>query len=640
MQVSDKSSSNRRYPIGAEPVTGGGFSFRVWAPQRSRVVIAIEHGPGAGGRLALERDTSGYFSGVLASAASGTQYRFQLDDDPELLPDPASRYQPKGPLGPSQAVDPRHFRWTDSAWLGARLQGMVLYEMHVGTFTPEGTWRAAAEQLPHLAELGITALEVMPLADFAGSFGWGYDGVNQFAPTRLYGEPDDVRAFVDQAHRHGIAVLLDVVYNHFGGLGNFIGRFTRDYFSDKYKNEWGEPINFDGKNSGPVREFFLTNVRYWVEEFHIDGFRIDASQQLFDTSQPHIVQAIARAARDAAGDRGVVILAENEPQHSRLVRPVEQGGIGLDAVWNDDAHHTAMVRLTGRNEAYYTDYLGTPQEFVSIARWGFLYQGQRYSWQRGRRGSPTFGLPAAAFVNYLQNHDQIANSARGLRVHELTSPGRLRAMTAWLLLIPGTPLLFQGQEFASSSPFFYFADNEGPAAKEVAKSRAKFLAQFRSLATDEMQPSFADPADRKTFERSKLDFADRERHAPMLLLHRDLLRLRREDAVFAAQQAERMAGAVLSADALVLRFFGAGGDDRLLIVNFGRDLHLDPAPEPLLAPVWQHAWQILWSSESSEYGGNGTPPLESDENWRIPGEAAVVLGPRPLADCPQQGAEI
>jgi maltooligosyltrehalose trehalohydrolase len=325
----------------------------------------------------------------------------------------------------------------------------------------------------------------------------------------------------------------------------------------------------------------------------------------------------------------VIVLGENEPQHTQLVRPCQHGGCGLDALWNDDLHHSAMVRLTGRNEAYYTDYLGSPQEFISLAKWGFLYQGQRYAWQKARRGSPTFGLPAATFVNFLQNHDQVPNSARGRRVHELTSPGRMRAMTAYLLLIPGTPLLFQGQEFASSSPFLYFADNDGQRARQVAEGRSKFLAQFPSLATDEMQSVLADPADPQTFQRSKLDFSDRQRNARTLLLHRDLLGLRRDDPAFAAQDADRLAGAVLSADAFVLRFFGPDNDDRLLIVNFGRDLHLDPAPEPLLAPVWQRAWRLIWSSESPNYGGNGTPAVESDDNWRIPGEAAVVLAPAP-----------
>ncbi|HEY5313809.1 MAG TPA: malto-oligosyltrehalose trehalohydrolase [Pirellulales bacterium] len=633
MQSSAHCAENRRYPIGAEIAAEGGVSFRVWAPQRQRIDVVLEGGPGEGDRLALGREAGGYFFGTLPSAAHGTRYRFQLDGQADRLPDPASRFQPEGPFGPSQVVDSARFRWSDAAWPGARLAGLVLYEMHVGTFTPEGSWAAATQELAELASLGITCLEVMPIADFHGRFGWGYDGVNQFAPTRLYGEPDDLRAFVNEAHRQGLAVLLDVVYNHFGSVGNFIGEFSRDYFTDRYSNDWGEPINFDGQNAGPVREFFLTNVRYWIEEFHFDGLRLDATQALYDASEPHIIRAISETAQCAAADRKVIVLGENEPQHAQLVRPCQHGGCGLDALWNDDFHHAAMVRLTGRNEAYYTDYLGSPQEFVSLAKWGFLYQGQRYAWQKARRGSPTFGLPAATFVNFLQNHDQVPNSSRGQRVHELASPGRMRAMTAYLLLIPGTPLLFQGQEFASSSPFLYFADNDAQRARQVAAGRVKFLAQFRSLATDEMQAVFADPADPRTFERSKLDFSDRQRHAPTLLLHRDLLRLRREDPVFATQDAARLAGAVLSNDAFVLRFFGPDDDDRLLIVNFGRDLHLDPAPEPLLAPVWQHQWRLLWSSESPSYGGTGTPPLESDDNWRIPGEAAVVLTRAPRT-CP------
>jgi maltooligosyltrehalose trehalohydrolase len=633
MPASVKKLEKRRYPIGAEVGAAGGVSFRVWAPRCRRVEVVLEGGPGVGDRLRLEVGEDGYFSGTLLAAAAGTSYRYELDGAQQRVPDPASRFQPDGPFGPSQVVDPARFNWSDSAWPGVRLAGQVLYEMHLGTFTREGTWQAAAAQLAELARFGVTCLEVMPIADFDGRFGWGYDGVNLYAPTRLYGEPDDFRGFVDEAHRHGIGVLLDVVYNHLGSIGNFVSEFSRDYVTDRYSNEWGEAINFDGKNSAPVREFFLTNVRYWIEEFHIDGLRLDATQAFFDTSELHIIKAISETAHLAAAGRDVILVGENEPQHTRLVRPCEGGGCGLDALWNDDTHHAAIVRLTDRNEAYYTDYLGSPQEFISIAKWGFLYQGQRYSWQRGRRGSPTFGLPGATFVNFVQNHDQIANSVYGLRVHELTSPGRLRAMTTYLLLLPGTPLLFQGQEFASSSPFFYFADCDGQRATEVAKARAEFLAQFRSYALDEMQELLSDPADPQTFERSKLDFADRQRHAPIYQLHRDLLQLRREDPVFAAQDSACLEGAVLSADAFVLRFFGSDDDDRLLVVNFGRDLHLDPAPEPLLAPVWRHEWQVLWSSEAPCYGGTGTPPLESDENWRIPGEAAVVLRPRPPT-CP------
>ena len=303
-------------------------------------------------------------------------YRFRLDGE-NSYPDPASRFQPEGPHGPSQIVDPAAFGWTDRDWCGIHIEGQVIYEMHVGTFTRQGTWEAAARELETLSASGVTVLEIMPVADFTGSFGWGYDGVNLYAPTRLYGIPDDFRRFVDRAHSTGLAVILDVVYNHFGSDGAYFTEFSDDYFTDRYENEWGRPINFDGKNSAPVREFIIANAGYWIDEFHIDGLRLDATQQIFDATSPHVLAEITRRAREAAHERSIIIVAENEPQHVKLIRPVEQGGYGMDALWNDDFHHTAVVAMTGRNEAYYTDYRGTPQEFVSAVKWGYLYQGQR-----------------------------------------------------------------------------------------------------------------------------------------------------------------------------------------------------------------------------------------------------------------------
>ncbi len=616
----------RRYPIGAEVQPRGGTHFVVWAPRAQSVELILESGPGAPAAIPMQALPDGYHAVLAPRAAVGTRYRFRLGEA-GIFPDPASRFQPDGPFGSSQVVDPIPFKWRDAAWPGASLEGQVIYEMHIGTFTQEGTWTAAQKQLAEVAACGITLLEVMPVADFPGRFGWGYDGVDLFAPTWLYGEPDDFRRFVDEAHQCGLGVILDVVYNHFGPSGNYLNAFSLDYFTDKYPNDWGQPINFDGKNSEPVREFFLANAAYWIEEFHLDGLRLDATQQIFDDSPEYIVTAIAKRVRQAAGKRRTVLVAENEPQDTHLVYPVAQGGSGLDALWNDDFHHSARVALTGRNEAYYTDYLGKPQEFLSMLKYGYLYQGQRYKWQKKRRGRPGLHLPPARFVVYIQNHDQIANSGRSERLQFLTSPGRLRAMTALLLLAPATPMLFQGQEFGASAPFYYFSDHIPELTKLVKEGRTQFIQQFPSLASPEMQPHFQDPGNPSVFERCKLDFGERERHRPIYDLHKDLLRLRREDPVFRAQKPGGLDGAVLSEECLLLRFFGDADDDRLVLVNFGRDLHLDPAPEPLLAPPEGMAWATLWSSENPKYGGSGTAPLDSEENWRIPGHAAVALGP-------------
>lgn len=609
----------RRLAIGAEP-SSRGVLFRVWAPTRKTVQVVFD---GYERRPAtLEPEGTGYFSGLAEEAGAGTLYKYRLDESEEY-PDPVSRFQPQGPHGWSQVVDPHSFRWSDNHWPGVSIKGQIIYEMHIGTFTRDGTWASAIEHLADLSELGITVLEIMPVAEFPGRFGWSYDGVHLFAPSHLYGQPDEFRRFVNEAHALGIGVILDIVYNHFGPDGNYLTKFCASLVSAAHTTDWGDAINFDGEGCESVREFFLSNIRYWVEEFHLDGFRLDATQDIHDSSKDHILRAITREARLRAKPREVIVIGENEPQDTKLVRPPEQGGYGLDALWNDDFHHSAMVALTGHNEAYYSDYHGNPQEFISAAKYGFLYQGQYYKWQKNRRGTASLDLPPAASIIMLQNHDQIANSAYGLRCHALTDPATNRAMTALLLLAPGTPMLFQGQEFAAPSPFLYFADNKPEIAALAKQGRIDFLSQFRSLARPDLH--VADPRDPLTFARSKLDHEGRERNQSVWRLHRDLIRLRRDDPVFGAQLKGAVDGAVLTADAFVLRFFGGGEGDRVLLINLGLDLHLNPAPEPLLAPPAGAEWKLVWSSEDPGYGGAGTPPLEADDNWRIPGHGAFVM---------------
>ncbi len=620
---------SRRLPVGAEVQPEGGVHFRVWAPRRRSVSVVLEDGPGAKSKIALQAEPGGYFSGLVEKAHAGTRYSYCLDED-KCYPDPASRFQPEGPHGFSLVVDPSAFPWTDKTWRGCQRDGQIIYEMHIGTFTTEGTWNSALRELPALADLGVTVLEVMPVADFPGRFGWGYDGVDLFAPTRLYGSPDDFRCFVDKAHALGLGVILDVVYNHLGPDGCYLKEFAPAYFTDRYENEWGEALNFDGEDSGPVREFFIANAGYWIDEFHLDGLRLDATQQICDASPENIMTAIGKRVRAAAGERATIIVAENEPQHVRLVRPLGQGGYGLDMLWNDDYHHSAMTVLSGHNEAYYTDYSGKPQEFVSAAKWGYLYQGQHYKWQKEPRGTPSMGLESSAFVNFLQNHDQVANSAQGLRCHDLASPGHLRALTALTILMPGTPMLFQGQEFAASAPFLFFADHNPELALLVSKGRAKFLAQFPSIALPEMQARLIDPENIETFERCRLDHSERTSHAEVFAFHRDLIRLRRNDTVLRAPKRGSYDGAVLGSAAFVLRYFGGAEGDRLLIVNLGRDLHLDPAPEPLLASPEDAVWEVRLSTEDPRYGGLGSPPVQTEENWRLPGRSAVLLISRPL----------
>lgn len=623
---------SRRYPIGAELIDEAQTHFRVWAPKATHVDVALEASADENAKRAfypLTREGNGYFAGSIAASA-GSLYRFRVDRAPRFHPDPASRWQPQGPHRSSCVVDPKEFQWTDSQWPGVRMPGQVLYEMHVGTFTPDGTWRAAAEELVELAQTGITLIEMMPIADFAGDFGWGYDGVDLFAPTRLYGSPDDLRAFVDRAHSLGIGVILDVVYNHLGPEGNYLRVFSDDYFTDRYQNDWGDSLNFDGANSTPVREFFITNACYWIEEFHFDGFRFDATQNICDASSDYIIAEIGRAARAAAGERAIILIAENEPQHAKLVRPKSQGGDELDALWNDDLHHSAVVALTGRNEAYYTDYRGAPQEFISAAKYGYLFQGQTYVWQEAPRGQPAFGLPPHAFIGFIENHDQVANSSSAERMRLQTSPGRYRAMTALVLLGPWTPMLFQGQEFGATTPFYYFSDAEGELRAAIQKGRFQFLAQFPSAASTETQAQLPPPSDRATFLRSKLNFTERQTHQKIYDLHRDLLRLRREDEVFSEQKSHSLDGAVLSEASFVLRYFGSEENDRLLLVNFGKRFALAPLPEPLLAPPLGYRWETQWTSEAVRYGGPGASDVLTDLCWMMPAEATIVL--RPVRD--------
>src|SRR6266496_1616215 len=618
----------RRYPIGAELITENQTHFRIWAPKARKLDVVIEQGPDSARAFrSLSPEPAGYFSGAI-NAEVGSRYRFRVNDGEMLYPDPASRFQPDGPHGPSYIVDARQFKWTDSQWPGITLKGQIIYEMHIGTFTTEGTWRAAAEQLPELARIGITVVEMMPIADFPGRFGWGYDGVDLFAPTHLYGTPDDLRSLIDRAHSLGLGVILDVVYNHFGPDGNYLGAFSDDYLIRGNENEWGDSINFDGRNSGPVREFFITNACYWLEEFHFDGFRFDALHAVRDRSNEYIIGEVGRAARKAAGARSILLIAENDRQEARMVRPRSESGDDLDGMWNDDFHHSAVVALTGRKEAYFGDYQGAPQEFISAAKYGFLYQGQALSWQKARRGSSAFGIPPEAFVCFIENHDQIANTGPGERVRRQTSPARYRAMTAFLLLGPWTPLLFQGEEFGASSPFMFFADIGDASVRDaIRKGRAEWLAPFLSLTEEEALTTLPAPDDPEVFARCKLDFSEREKNRQLYDLHIDLLKLRREDPRFRQQISGSIDGAVLGTTSFVLRYFSKADDDRLLLVNFGERQVLHPASEPLLAPPSGCTWETLWTSESSRYGASGAAITALPEEWVLPGESTVALRP-------------
>lgn len=618
-----KDRETRRFAVGAEP-SEGGTHFRVWAPKRSSVRVvtrehAVEH--------ALAAEGNGYFSGFVTELGVGACYQLKVDEDPRLYPDPATRFQPDGPHGTSQVVSAERFAWRDAGFCEAT-DARVIYELHVGTFTPEGTFRAAAAQCAELAALGITTIELMPINGFPGRFGWGYDGVNLWAPSQLYGFPDDLRFLIATAHAHGLGVILDVVYNHLGPDGNYLKVFSDDYFTDAHNCDWGEAINFDGPKSAPVREFFCENARYWLEEFHFDGLRLDATQALFDDSEPHVIADIVRAARRAGDHLGkpVWVVAENEPQDTRLTRSPEVGGYGVNALWNDDFHHSAQVALTGRHEFYYHDYRGTAQELISALKWGYLFQGQHSQAQRKLRGTSALDLDGSHFVTYLQNHDQVANSSTGARVDRLTSPGELRALTALLLLSPPTPMLFQGQEFASSAPFLFFIDHHDELAETIHRERHKFLAQFPAAASADVQAHLAEATSPATFERCKLDFSERAKHAHVYRLHRDLLHIRRTNPAIQQRSTERVHGSVLGERALLLRISCEKGD-RLILANWGPDLELVSPAEPLLAPEEGSSWDVEFATEALKYGGQGYGPIYREGKFYVPARSCVLLGP-------------
>lgn len=614
----------RSMPIGAEILPTGGVHFRIWAPKANLLELELIDGLGHSSIHTLMSEEDGYWSKFLPEATNGCLYRYKINNC--FYPDPASRRQPRGPHEPSEVVDPYAYTWNDHTWSGLSPHEVVLYEMHIGTFTEDGTFRAAAEKLTELADLGITMLELMPLGEFDGAFGWGYDVVAPFAPFHHYGSPDDLRRFIDTAHQLRIGVILDVVYNHFGPSGSYHRQFSDAYFSSTYTSDWGESLNFDGDGSTSVREYFIANAAYWIREFHFDGLRLDATQFIHDKSDKHVIGEITKAARRAGAGRHIYIVGENEPQNTRALLPPANKGFGIDSLWNDDFHHACNVALRGKTEAYFSDYKGTPQEFISSVKYSFLYQGQWYAWQKQTRGKPALGIAPCHFINFMQNHDQVANSGLGKRIHEISHPGDCRAFTALMLIAPQTPLLFQGQEYWASSPFQYFADHGGELADSVNRGREAFLHQFPSLAAKETQCYLSKPHDTRTFYRCKLDRHERISNGAVYQMHKDLLHLRKSEPAFAEARFNPIDGAVLGERAFVIRFFGAQAEDTcLLMLNYGTDLKLSPLPEPLLAPPLGFTWEVLWSSEHPDYGGNGIIPFRLNEGAMVSAHSAMIL---------------
>ena len=511
---------------GPELLAGGGVRFRLWAPIPGDVRLRLDAPERTVPMQALE---DGWRTVDVPLATAGTRYRFELPDG-RLVPDPASRLQPEDVHGPSEVIDPAAFAWTDAGWRGRPWREAVLYELHLGAFTPEGTFRAAIARLDHLADLGVTGIEIMPVGDFPGARNWGYDGVFPFAPDSAYGRPEDFKALVDAAHARGLMVLLDVVYNHFGPDGNVLPAVAPAAFTSRHKTPWGDALNYDGKDSSPFRQFVVENARYWVRDYHLDGLRLDAVHAIIDQSPEHILAAIAGAVRAEAGHRQAHLVLENEHNEARwLVRGPDGRPRLYDAQWNDDVHHALHVAATGEDAGYYADYQGDTARLGRALAEGFAFQGEQMPYRGSARGEPSAFLPPDAFIAFLQNHDQIGNRAFGERITALASPEAVRAVSAVFLLLPQVPMLFMGEEWAAPQPFPFFCAFEGELADAVRRGRREEFKRFPAFQDPAMLQKIPDPQAEATFLSAKLDWSDLQRsgHADWLDWHRRILARRR-----------------------------------------------------------------------------------------------------------------
>jgi malto-oligosyltrehalose trehalohydrolase len=517
-------------PFGAEVQSDGSVYFRLWAPVARRTELCL-HGEQRKQFLTMTRSDNGWHSLKTDRASAGTLYTYRIDGNQEV-PDPASRFQPRDVHGPSQVIDNSKPEWRDDGWSGRPWQEAVIYELHVGTFTASGDYGGVESKLDHLAQLGITAIELMPVSDFPGRRNWGYDGVLPFAADHSYGSPQALKELIQKAHERNIMVFLDVVYNHFGPEGNYLHLYAPDFFSDRHQTPWGAGINFDDTNSATVRDFFIHNALYWLEEYHLDGLRLDAVQAIEDNSEYPFLQELADRVQAGPGrDRHIHLVLENDSNEARYLTRTENHSPNLfTAQWNDDIHHCLHVLLTGQSDGYYADYADKPAWYLGrcLAE-GFGYQGEPSGYRDGNyRGEPSASLPPAAFVSFLQNHDQVGNRALGDRIDSLAPPEAVAAAAAVRLLSPAPPLLFMGEEFAAATPFQFFCDFSGELAEAVKSGRQAEFSKFRDFSSSDAESTIPDPNDPATFERSKLDWECLRlpEHASRLHHYKTLLTLR------------------------------------------------------------------------------------------------------------------
>ena len=603
-----------RMPFGAE-VRRDGVRFRVWAPSARRMALALE-GPGPPHVVPMAAAGDGWFDVKNEDARPGSRYRFVLEDGSHV-PDPASRLNADDVHGASVVVDPGAFAWEDENWCGRPWEDAVIYELHVGAFTPEGTFAGVERRLRHLRDLGVTALELMPVAHFPGRRNWGYDGVLLFAPDTRYGTPDDLKRMIRSAHGYGLMVFLDVVYNHFGPDGNYLNAYAKPFFSEVHHTPWGAAINLDGPHSRTVREFYVHNALYWLEEFNFDGLRLDSVHALIDDSDTSFLSELSAAIRHYPGlHKPVHLILENDRNEaSRLgERPGQPGK--FDAQWNDDAHHGIHVLLTGETDGYYGDYARAPIQHLGRALTeGFVFQGDPSPFREGRpRGEPSRHLRPTAFVSFLQNHDQIGNRAFGDRLVNLAHPDALRAAVSILLLAPSVPLLFMGEEWGAREPFPYFCDFGGELAQQVIAGRRGQFARFERFRDEAARERIPDPGADATFDSARLDWSALEQphHASWIALYRSLLEIRAREVAPRLRDMRRSAGYAVDDHLLQAHWTLGDGSQLHLISNLaaesrkrvvppgGRVLYANiPAPEAALSQRTLPGWTVVWTLEAA-----------------------------------------
>ncbi|MBA2684713.1 MAG: malto-oligosyltrehalose trehalohydrolase [Gemmatimonadaceae bacterium] len=589
-----------------------GTSFAVWAPNATALTVRVHTGDAAGEHT-LSRDERGVFSGTVAGVRAGDDYAYRLDGGDER-PDPVSRFQPHGVHGASRIVDPDGFAWTDREWKGLAMPDFVIYELHTGTFTPEGTFDAIIPRLASLRELGITAIEIMPVAQFPGERNWGYDGVQLYAPQNSYGGPDALKRLVNAAHAEGLAVVLDVVYNHVGPEGNYLGEFG-PYFTDVYRTPWGSAVNYDGADSDEVRRFIIENACYWVRDFHIDALRLDAVHGIYDVRAVHLTEALTQRVKSTANALGrrVQVIAESDLNDPRLLRPMEQGGYGMDAQWSDDFHHAVHVALTGERAGYYKGFAehGDIAALAHALSRRFVFQGQYASHRRREHGAPADDVSADHFVISIQNHDQVGNRAAGERLGALISPAALRLAASLLLLAPYVPMLFMGEEYGEPAPFLYFVSHgDRNLIENVRKGRHE---EFRSFGWTGDVP---DPQAEETFERSLLHYelGGEGEHAELRALYRELLAIRKEETALRPGAARITVRSEVDARWLAMRLDAPGARSLLALFNLASEERRIPLDEEDGSN---------WQARFATYRG-GQPALNSGAMVALPPLSAAL----------------